>query len=191
VDALKDEAYGDLAQLVLKADKEVIAVGVGTSVMLSLSINVAATSISLKRNGVEIATGTGKTLTFLDNVTPAAAGNVVYVAECVIGGVTRTAEVTVEAVDAVYYGAGQDETDIVTKASARKTPAGRYQVTVAADGDYIMVLVPYAMSVEYVTMGGLELPMDAPTGVVVDGKSYKCYKSANVYQAGTYQINVY
>jgi hypothetical protein len=140
---------------------------------------------------VEIATGTGKTLTFLDNVTPAAAGNVVYVAECVIGGVTRTAEVTVEAVDAVYYGAGQDETDIVTNATARKTPAGRYQVTVESDGDYIMVLVPYAMSVEFVTMGGLELPMDAPTGVVVDGKSYKCYKSANVYQAGAYQINVY
>lgn len=191
VDAKKDEAYGDLAQLSLKADKEVIAVGEGTAVMLSFAVNVAATSISLKRSGVEIATGTGKTLTFLDNVTPAAAGSVAYVAECVIGGVTRTAEVTVEAVDAVYYGAGQDETDIVTKASARKTPAGRYLVTVASDGDYIMVLVPYAMAVEFVTMGGLELPMDAPTGVVVDGKSYKCYKSANVYQAGTYQINVY
>ena len=191
VDALKDEAYGDVAQLDMKADKDVIAVGEGTAVMLSLVINVAATSISLKRNGVEIATGTGKTLTFLDNVTPAAAGSVAYVAECIIGGVIRTAEVTVEAVDAVYYGAGQDITDVTTKATARKTPAGRYQVTVAVDGDYIMVLVPYAMAVESVTMGGLELPMDAPTGVVVDGKSYKNYKSANVYQAGTYQINVY
>ena len=191
VNGLKDTAYGDLAQLVLKADKEVIAVGEGTAVMLSLSINVAASAISLKRSGVEIATGTGKALTFLDNVTPVAAGIFPYVAECVIGGVTRTAEVIVEAVDAVYYGAGQDETDVTTKATARETPAGRYQVTVASDGDYIMVLVPYAMDVEFVTMGGLELPMDAPTGVVVDGKNYKCYKSANVYQAGIYFINVY
>lgn len=191
VNGLKDTAYGDLAALVLKADKDVIAVGSATAVTVALSINVDASAISLKRDGVEIATGTGRSLVFMDNVTPAAAGSVQYVAQCVIGGVTRTAEVTVEAVDAVYYGAGQIITDITTKATARKTPAGRYPVTVAADGDYIMVLVPYAMDVEYATMGGLELPMDAPTGVVVDGKSYKCYKSANVYQAGTYFINVY
>lgn len=191
VNGLKDTAYGDLAALVLKADKDVIAVGSATAVTVALSINVDASAISLKRNGVEIATGTGRSLVFMDNVTPAAAGSVQYVAQSVIGGVTRTAEVTVEAVDAVYYGAGQIITDITTKASARKTPAGRYPVTVASDGDYIMVLVPYAMAVEYVTMGGLELPMDAPTGVVVDGKSYKCYKSANVYQAGSYTINVY
>lgn len=191
VNGLKDTAYGDLADLVLKADKDVIAVGSATAVTVALSINVDASAISLKRDGVEIATGTGRSLVFMDNVTPAAAGSVQYVAQCVIGGVTRTAEVTVEAVDAVYYGAGQIITDITTKATARKTPAGRYPVTVAADGDYIMVLVPYAMDVEYATMGGLELPMDAPTGVVVDGKSYKCYKSANVYQAGTYTINVY
>ena len=191
VDAKKDETYGDLAQLVLKADKEVMLVGEASVVTLTFTSNVAASSISLKRNGTEIATGTGKTLAFMDNVTPSAAGNVVYTVDCAIGGVSRTAEEIVEAVDAVLYGAGQDETDIVTKATARKTPAGRYQVTVTASGDHIMVLVPMEMSVLYVTMGGLELPMDAPTGVVVDGKSYKCYKSANVYQAGAYQINVY
>lgn len=191
VDALKDEAYGDLAQLSVKVGKEVMLVGEASVVTLTFTSNVAASSISLKRNGTEIATGTGKTFAFMDNVTPSAAGNVVYTVDCVIGGVSRTAEEIVEAVDAVLYGAGQDETDIVTKATARKTPAGRYQVTVTASGDHIMVLVPMEMSVLYVTMGGLELPMDAPTGVVVDGKSYKCYKSANVYQAGTYQINVY
>lgn len=190
VDALIAAEIGLVSAVSIVADKSVVLAETTAAVTVTARLGVAASSIIIDRDGVQIGTGTGTALVVSDSIN-VTSGNVIYQVTAVIGGVTRTAEVTVEAVDAVYYGAGQDETDVITKATARKTPAGRYQVTVASDGDYIMVLVPFAMNVAYVTMGGLELPMDVPTGVIVDGKNYKCYKSANVYQAGTYFINVY
>lgn len=191
VDAIVNLIYGTLAGVNLSADKLVILVGSAAAVSLAVSLEASATAITLKRDGVTIGTGTGKTLSIIDNLTPAASGNIVYEVEAVIGGVTRTASVTVKAEDAVYYGAGDDVSDIVTAASARLTPAGRYNITVANDGDFIMVLVPMSMSVNYITLGGLDMPLDTVTGVVVGTIAYKCYKSANAYVAGTYTINVY
>jgi hypothetical protein len=47
------------------------------------------------------------------------------------------------------------------------------------------------MTVNGVTMSGLDIPMEVSTGVIVDGIQYLCYKSSNVYDAGSYVINVY
>lgn len=191
VDELLNALKGTLADVRISADKAVILTGVAAAVTVMVKIDASATAITLKRDGVSIGTGTGKTLTVIDNVTPAQAGSITYQVEALIGSVTRIEEATVAVEDAVYYGAGSYITDITTKASARMTPAGRYGITVANDGDHIYVLVPMSMSVEYMTMGGLDLPLDTVTCVVVDGKAYKCYRSANAYVAGSYTINVY
>ena len=37
----------------------------------------------------------------------------------------------------------------------------------------------------------IEVPMEAPTGIVVGNLAYKCYQSSNTYDAGIYNINVY
>lgn len=190
VDTLIAAAVGTVAEIEMTASKDVVLVGEATSVYVVVTPSVNASSIILKRNGTTVAQGAGASLPFSDILTAAEAGDVTYMAILTIGGIERTAEVIVKAVDPVYYGAGADESDIVTTATARLTPAGRYQVT-AVDGDNIFILVPFSMEVLFATMGGLEIPFDTVSGVVVGGKPYKCYKSSNVYEAGTYYINVY
>jgi hypothetical protein len=103
---------------------------------------------------------------------------------------TCTKEITVSVVDPIYYGAGATASAITTKASARKTPAGRYNFTAAA-GDSLFVICPVGMSVQGMRMSGIDIPLEGGTGMVIDEKSYLCYQSSNVYDAGNYVIEVY
>jgi hypothetical protein len=64
-------------------------------------------------------------------------------------------------------------------------------MTASENGCYIFVLVPMSMEVKAVEMSGIEVPMEAPTGIVVGSLAYKCYQSSNTYDAGTYDIEVY
>ena len=180
---------GRLAVVSLSADKVVVLTNSAAQITLAARTGIAATSLTVERGGVTVGTGTGTLLVISDTLNVAAASEVTYTLTAVIGGVTRTATLQVAVNDAVMYGAGQDATDIVTKATARMTPEGRYTV-VAADDDYIFILVPMGMQVNGVEMSGINIPMEVPTGVIVDGVQYLCYKSSNQYDAGTYIINV-
>ena len=190
IDSITAALEGRLAVVSIAADKSVILTNTSSQITLTACIGVAATSLTIERGGVTVGSGTGTLLVVSETVDIPAAGVLTYTLTAVIGGVTRTKTVTVDVKDAVYFGAGQDSTDIVTKATARMTPAGRYNITVA-DGDYIFILVPMGMTVNGVEMSGINIPMEVPTGVIVDGVQYLCYKSSNQYDAGTYIINVY
>ena len=190
IDAALASLEGRLAVVSIAADKSVILTNTSSQIALTACTGVAATSLTIERGGVTVGSGTGTLLVVSETVDIPAAGVLTYTLTAVIGGVTRTKTVTVDVKDAVYFGAGQDSTDIVTKATARMTPAGRYNIT-AADGDYIFILVPMGMTVNGVEMSGINIPMEVPTGVIVDGIQYLCYKSSNVYDAGSYVINVY
>jgi hypothetical protein len=190
IDSITAALEGRLAVVSIAADKSVILTNTSSQIVLTACTGVAATSLTIERGGVTVGSGTGTLLVVSETVDIPAAGVLTYTLTAVIGGVTRTETVTVDVRDAVYYGAGQDSTDIMTKATVRMTPAGRYNIT-AADGDYIFILVPMGMTVNGVTMSGLDIPMEVPTGVIVDGIQYLCYKSSNVYDAGSYVINVY
>lgn len=190
IDSIKAALEGRMAVVSIAADKSVILTNTSSQITLTACTGVAATSLTVERGGVTVGSGTGTLLVVSETVDIPAAGVLTYTLTAVIGGVTRTKTVTVDVKDAVYYGAGQDSTDIVTKATARMTPAGRYNIT-AADGNYIFILVPMGMTVYGVEMSGINIPMEVPTGVIVDGVQYLCYKSSNVYDAGSYVINVY
>lgn len=190
IDTMLAAAEGRLATVEISADKSIILVDDAVSVSVIASTDITATSLTISRDGIVKATGSGKALTTSEIVLESAAGSISYLLTAIIGGVTRTKEVSIEVVDAVYYGAGTSATDIVTKATARKTPAGRYSI-VAAAGDNLFILVPQGMSVNGMRMNGIEVPLEVPTGVVVDSKQYLCYQSSNVYDAGTYVIEVY
>lgn len=151
---------------------------------------MSATSLVISRGGVTIASGTGKAVTGTENVNIGVSGTLTYLLTAVIGGVERMKEAQVVVVDPVYYGAGTSSLDITTKASARRSPAGRYNITAAQD-DYIMVLVPQGMTITGMRMSGIDIPLETPTGVIVDGLSYLCYQSSNQYDAGSYVIEVY
>ena len=190
IDAALASLEGRLAVVSIAADKSVILTNTSSQIALTACTGVAATSLTIERGGVTVGSGTGTLLVVSETVDIPAAGVLTYTLTAVIGGVTRTKTVTVDVKDAVYFGAGQDSTDIVTKATARMTPAGRYNIT-ATDGDYIFILVPMGMTVNGVEMSGINIPMEVPTGVIVDGIQYLCYKSSNQYDAGSYTINVY
>lgn len=190
VDTLLAAVEGRLASVSLSVDKDVILTNTSTQITLTARLGIAATSIEIKRGDVVVGSGTGTLLSVNDTLNVASASDVTYIVTAVIGGVTRTAQVVVRVEDAVLYGAGTQATDITTKATARKFPAGRYTITATA-GDNIFILVPMGMSVSGARMSGLELPLETPTGVIVDGVQYLCYVSSNVYDAGTYVIEVY
>ena len=190
VDAIVAAAEGRLATLSLEANKEVILTNTAETISLTGRSDIAAQTLTLTRGGNLVSQSSGKTITGSDNVNVASAGTLDYLLTAVIGGVERMQPLQVRVVDAVYYGAGADATDITTKASARLTTAGRYNITAAA-GDKFFILVPQGMLVNGVRMSGIEMPMETPTGVIVDGKSYLCYQSSNVYDAGNYVIEVY
>ena len=182
---------GKLADLNIEASKECIQTGQSTSVMVTVRSTVEASAITLKRNGVVVMQGAGKTLQFNDVLEEEQSGNVTYLAVLTIGGVERTVEMLLPVVDPVYYGAALLYSDVTTKATARKTPEGRYMVTAAENESYIFILVPASMTVNGVEMSGIEMPMETATGIVVDDLVYKCYQSSNTYEAGVYNINVY
>ena len=182
---------GRLADLSIEASKDVIQTGTSTSVMITVRSTVEASTIVLKRNGVAVMQGAGKSLQFSDVLQEAESGSVTYLGVLTIGGVERTVEMQLPVVDPVYYGAALQASDVTLKATARKTPEGRYTVTAAEDESYIFILVPMSMTVNGVEMSGIEMPMEEATGIVIGSLSYKCYQSSNKYQAGTYNINVY
>lgn len=190
-DNIIDETRGELAEVKISLSKEVIKAGESTPVFVMVESNVDATSIVIKRDGAEIARGTGMALQYSDTMTAEQSGEVIYTAELVIGGVRRIVDVSLPVVYPVYYGAGLQASAIVTQATARKTPAGRYMFTAAADESSIFIIVPSGMQVNYVTMGGIEVPMALPTGMFIGSVQYLCYQSSNTYDAGDYVINVY
>lgn len=188
VDALIAAAMGTLADLSLESDKDVILVDTDTSVTVVGRSQVVADSLVISRGGVEKAAGVGRLITATETVQ--VNEDITYLLTAVIGGVERTKELTIKAVGAVYYGAGTDVSEIITKATPRKSPEGLYQFGVS-EGDRLFVLVPDGMTVNGMRMNGIDIPLDTATGMIRDGMAYLCYQSSNQYQAGTYEIVVY
>ena len=184
-------AIGTVCGVSIEASTEVVNVGEASNVTVQVKSDVSASEIVLKKNGSVIAQGAGQLLSFTDTLNEAVAGTVTYLAVLTIGGTERTAQLTVKAVNPMLYGMSTAVENITTKASARLTPAGRLSMTAAQDSSKIYILVPMTQTVQYVTMNGIEVPMEAATGVVVGDVAYKCYVSSNAYDAGDYVINVY
>ena len=188
VDALIAAAMGVLADISLDADKDVILVDTATAVTVVGRSQVVADSLVISREGVEKAAGVGRLITASETLQVDA--DVTYLLTAVIGGVEKTKELTIEVVGAVYYGAGEDVAEIVTKATPRKSPEGIYEIG-ASEGNRLFVLVPDGMTINGMRMGGIDIPLDTATGMIRDGMAYLCYQSSNQYQAGTYEIVVY
>ena len=181
-------AVGSVAGISLEADKEIVLVDTATAVIVTGRSEVVAESLVISRDGVEKAAGSGRAI--VASETLQTDDDITYLLTVVIGGVERTKELTIKAVGAVYYGAGADVSEVVTKASPRKNPEGLYTMS-ASEDDYLFVLVPEGMTLHGMRMSGIDVPLDTPSGVLVDGIEYTCYKSANTYQAGNYVIEVY
>lgn len=182
------------------SDKATINLAVSTSTFivgertftLTASTNTNAENIVIKQGSNLIATGSGKILAQTITETQANAGSIVYTAEFTFaGGNKRSTTVTVYFVNKVYVGSGAVYTDVIGDSyaqSARRSPAGTYNVTVEQNGQYVFFVVPATMSITKATLSGFDFPLDAPVTETIDGVSYKVYRSSNTNDAGTYQI---
>lgn len=176
------------------ASPGVIFVGSESSIAVGGTSKVDADSIVIKRGGTTVVSGSGKTASGNDSITPSASGTTTYDGTFVINGVQKTASRNVTAVHKIYYGSGATEAAATTtRSNATTSPVGTYNVTVASNGQYIFFVVPSNMTINGASLSGFAFPLDSPTTTTktdggVSGVAYKVYRSSNTYDAGTYSI---
>lgn len=186
-----DAIIADKAIVSLSASATTFIVG-ERMFTLTANTNTSAESIVIKQGSNIIATGSGNTLVQEVNVEQTTAGNIGYTAEFTFaGGNKKTTDVTIYFVNKIYAGSGAIYTDATTDSyavSARRSPAGTYNVTVSQNGQYVFFVIPATMSITKATLSGFGFPLDAPVSETIDGVSYKVYRSSNTNDVGTYQI---
>ena len=182
------------------ADKSIVSLSASATTFivgermftLTANTNTSAESIVIKQGSNVIATGSGKTLAREVRVGQTTSGSIDYTAEFTfVGGNKKTTNVTVYFVNKIYVGGGAVYTDVTIDShavSARRSPAGTYNVTVAQNGQYVFFVIPATMSITKATLSGFDFPLDAPVSVTVESVAYKSYRSSNTNDAGTYQI---
>ena len=172
----------------------VVFVGAEKSISVVGTSKVDADSIVIKRGSTTVVSGTGKTASGNDTITPSASGTTTYNGTFSINGVEKTSSKNVTAVHHIYYGAGATYTAATnTRSDATTGPGGTYNVTVASNGQYIFFVVPSNMTINGASLSGFAFPLDSPTTTTktdggVSGVGYKVYRSSNTYDAGTYSI---
>lgn len=188
-----NEIVGGDATVSLTANPPTIFVGQQYNIALNATTNKSASSIIIKKAGTQIASGSGSSLQKTDIVTADATGSISYSAEFIISGITRTASRNVTAVYPIYFGAGLEQTDVLgvaaCKVTARTTPNGTYNVTVADSPKYIWFFVPSDMpQITSAKMNGFDFPLEAQPDATEGGVTYKVYRTPNTQETGTYSI---
>ena len=175
----------------------VVFVGLEESITVGGTSNVNADSIVVKRGTTTVVSGSGKSASGNDTLTPATSGTTTYNGTFSINGVQKTASRSVTAVHHIYYGSGAVYTDVTTtRSDAVTSPSGTYNVTIG-DGDYVFFIVPSNMTINSATFveGGFGLLLDAPVNVTktdggVANVGYKSYRSSSPCDPGTFLIRL-
>ena len=187
-----DDIISDQASINITAVPNVVLINQENNISLLASTDKKASSITITGGNISNPiTGSGTTLLGNDSI-PASEStdDVIYNASFNIIGRERNISCKVEKVYPIYYGsaASYSEIESFSIASARKTPAGNYNVVVSNSEDYVYFIVPSTMNIGKATMNGLDFPLQAPVSVTVEGVAYKYYRSSNTYDAGTMNI---
>lgn len=178
----------------LSTDKSTgVFVGTETSIRVTATINTPADTIKIFRNGTTdpIATGSGTSLVYDDNVTPSERGNIQYYAEFAIGGLVKrqpaSGFVNVPAVDPVYTGAGTTYAGTTMNAETTPHAAGSFNKSITtADGDYLFIEVPDNFNLTGIRLVSTYETSLAFTQIESTRTGYKAYKNNEARGAGTY-----
>jgi hypothetical protein len=168
-------------------------VNVASNISLTASITTPADSIKIFKNGVAnpIATGSGTSLSYTDNVTPAARGNIQYYAEFKLGGLTKrqpeSGFVSVQAVDKMYTGAGTTYAGTTMVAETNPHAAGNFtkQITTAS-GDYMFIEVPDNFKLTTIELVSTYPTTLGFTQIESTRAGYKAYRNNEPRGAGNY-----
>lgn len=110
--------------------------------------------------------------------------------------VTKTANVTVTAKYPIYtFGSTNSTVDSSTITAGTKyvksNASGSYSINLPQNLMYFWICVPNDMLVNKVTLSGFDVPMEVYQTISVTGKGdYKCYRSSNTNDSGTYTLVV-
>lgn len=110
--------------------------------------------------------------------------------------VVKTTNVTVTAKYPIYtFGSTNNTVDSSTITAGAKyvkfNASGSYSINLSQNLMYFWICVPNDMSINKVTLSGFDVPMEAYQTVSVIGKGdYKCYRSSNTNDSGTYTLVV-
>lgn len=90
-----------------------------------------------------------------------------------------------------FMGSGMDYQDAMVPENHKElvgTLEGDYDTTVGNDGEHIFIIIPISRKDEFrrADMNDVEIPFETP----VEMNDFVVYKSLNVYQAGTYNIDI-
>lgn len=109
-------------------------------------------------------------------------------------GLSYEGDIKVTGVKPYYVGSGLEYTDIVSETyqqPIKASPAGTYNITVTNNEDYVFFVVPNSMTISRATMSGFAFPLESPQTVIIDGNTYKSYRSSNTYDAGQITVVLY
>lgn len=76
----------------------------------------------------------------------------------------------------------------LTKQSIKTTPNGTYTLNNTATGNYLWLCVPSSMTINKVSSGGFDVPMEAAAAGTTTVDSYKCYRSSSAINEGAMTI---
>ena len=187
-----DDIISSQASVSIVATPSTILTTQENSISILASTNREASNIVITGGNIPSPiVGSGTSLSGNDSIPVSDnTDDITYNAVFTISGKNRSASCKVSRVYPIYYGsaASYSGIDNFYTASARKTPAGNYNVVVNNSEDYIYFIVPSTMNISKATMNGFDFPLQAPVSVTIEGVAYKYYKSSNTYDIGTLNI---
>lgn len=187
-----DDIISSQASVSIVATPSTILTTQENSISILASTNREASNIVITGGNIPSPiVGSGTSLSGNDSIPVSDnTDDITYNAVFTISGKNRSASCKVSRVYPIYYGsaASYSGIDDFSTASARKTPAGNYNVVVSNSEDYVYFVVPSTMNISKATMNGFDFPLQAPVSVTIEGIEYKYYKSSNTYDAGTLNI---
>ena len=197
INDLAESIYYYHASATISASPTLIEKGVSTQITLtakSLFKTESANTLDIKK-GEETLESSGTTasktatVSIDDTTTFQAIATFDY-------DVVKTTNVTVTAKYPVYtFGSTNNTVDSSTITAGVKSvkfnASGSYSINLSQNLMYFWICVPNDMSINKVTLSGFDVPMEAYQTVSVTGKGdYKCYRSSNTNDSGTYTLVV-
>lgn len=166
-----------------------------TGTVMAYSIQAICTEkadrICIKRNETILTEEEQEsTVSATDTIDFTVHGKHTYSAIMQIGTIIKTASLTVEAVDPIWIGVGENWQDAETdnnKQPARISPRGEYEIVVTDTGLRMYAIIPDYMPVVQFSMAGFDFPMHEVSGAK---KGYKIYESENKYLKGNIHIKI-
>lgn len=190
--------FKNYTSVALTSNTSLFEFGVNTKPVLTIDIKfdgavIEPDTLSLKKNNSEVLTNkSAKSYTDEEGVTD----TVTYKLDITYKGISNSTSVVVKAVRAMYMGGSQKAADLtqddikaLNKQALKDSIEGDYSFEVVQN-DYAWLCVPKDFSINKMTSSGIDVPLEVPVTVQVDGYEYKCYRTSSALAAGSMDVTI-